>query len=111
MVFEDNKMIVELYTRAGCHLCEEAKAVIDRVHDVLPFELKVIDVDGDPKLQEQFGLEVPVVFIEGRKHAKYRLDERMFSERLRRGEAGGSAAQMLVPKPREASVLGGEDCE
>jgi glutaredoxin len=80
-------MRVELYTRVGCHLCDDAKAVIDRVRGRVPFELSVIDVDGDPALAERFGLEVPVVFVDGRKHAKYRLDESVFEARLRGGGA------------------------
>ena len=73
---------VELYTRKGCHLCDVAKDVIERVRARRSFELKVIDVDTDAGLQERFGLEVPVIFVGGKKHAKYRLDENGFEERL-----------------------------
>jgi glutaredoxin len=73
---------VELFTRAGCHLCDDAKAVIDRVRGDMAFDLAVIDVDGDPELVERYGMEVPVIVVEGRKHAKYRLDEAAFRRRL-----------------------------
>ena len=78
-------MLVELYTRKGCHLCDVAKEVIDRVRLTEQFELRVLDVDSDAQLAERYGQEVPVILVNGRKHAKYRLDERLFLDRLRRG--------------------------
>lgn len=74
--------VVELMTRAGCHLCDDAKAVLERVRRELPFELREVDVDGDPALAEAYGLEVPVVLVDGRKHAKYRVDEQALRRRL-----------------------------
>jgi glutaredoxin len=82
---------VTLYTRRGCHLCDDAKAALDRVHARMPFTLEVVDVDGDPALAEAYGLEVPVVLVDGRKHAKYRLDERAFAARLAAPAADGEA--------------------
>src|SRR5438552_2072325 len=84
-------MLVQLYTRAGCHLCEVVHETLERVRGAQPFALEVIDVDADAVLRARFDQEVPVVFVDGRKHAKYRLDEARFRERLRRaarGEAG-----------------------
>jgi len=60
---------VILYTRAGCHLCDEAKKVL-RDARVLFSE---IDIDTDPALQARFNEEVPVVFIDGRKAFKYHV--------------------------------------
>jgi hypothetical protein len=79
-------MLVELYSRAGCHLCEEAKAAIDRVRTLVPFELRVVDVDGDPALAARYGLEVPVILVDGRPHARYHLEEWAFLEELRRAD-------------------------
>ena len=73
---------VELFTRAGCHLCDDAKAVLERVRAEVPFELALVDVDGDPVLADRYGLEVPVVVVEGRKHAKYTVDEAAFRRRM-----------------------------
>jgi len=70
-------------TRAGCHLCDDAKAALARVCRELPFELVETDVDGDPALAAQYGLEVPVVLVDGRKHAKFRVDEEALRRRLR----------------------------
>lgn len=75
---------VELYARAGCHLCQEAKKVLERVRREIPFELSEVDVDSDPALREQYGEQVPVLFVQGEKAFKYRIDERKLRRRLRR---------------------------
>jgi glutaredoxin len=72
-----------LYTRAQCHLCEEAHAVLEHVRGELPFALEVIDVDGDAELAARYGLEVPVVLVDGKKWAKYHVDAAALRRRLR----------------------------
>ncbi len=79
---------ITLYTRAGCHLCDVAKDVLDRVRAERPFELVTIDVDTDPALVRAYGEEVPVVAIDGRKAFKYRVDANALRERLDRATAG-----------------------
>jgi glutaredoxin len=68
-------MMLTLYGRPGCHLCEEMKAVIDRVRVERAFELREVDISGVPDLERRYGTEIPVLEIDGRKVAKYRLDE------------------------------------
>lgn len=62
-----------LYTRRDCCLCAEMKSVIARVAETMPLELAEIDIDGSKELQEKFGNEVPVLFIDERKAFKYRI--------------------------------------
>jgi predicted thioredoxin/glutaredoxin len=57
---------VVLYTRQGCHLCDDAWAVLQRAHRRYGFALSQVDIDGDPDLAQRYGLEVPVVLIDGR---------------------------------------------
>lgn len=57
--------VVTLYTRAGCHLCEEAERVLVAERAVTPLELVTVDVDRDPRLQRRYGVRVPVVAIDG----------------------------------------------
>ncbi len=64
---------VVLYTRSGCHLCEDAKALLVR-HGLRVDE---VDIDVDPELVERYGLCVPVVEIEGRERFRGRVDERL----------------------------------
>ena len=77
---------VTLYTRVGCHLCDDAKAVLDSVRAEHPFELAVVDIDTDPDLTAAYGLEIPVVLVDGRKTFKYRVDPAVLRDRL--GRAG-----------------------
>jgi glutaredoxin len=72
-----------LYTRVHCHLCDDAKAALDRVRARAPFELTIVDVDTDAALQALYGLEVPVVLVDGKKWAKFRVDEAALERRLR----------------------------
>ena len=75
---------VVLYTRARCHLCEEAKEQLRALRRQAAFELREIDIDSDPELQRRYNDEVPVIFIQGRKAFKYRIEPRQFLKRLER---------------------------
>ena len=66
---------VRLYTRPGCHLCDEARAVVARVCAELGEEYDEVSVDDDPELQRRFGEEVPVTFVDGRQHDFWRVSE------------------------------------
>jgi glutaredoxin len=72
-----------LYSRRDCCLCEEMKAVIQRVASRVALRLEEIDVDSSPELQERYGYEVPVLFIDERKAFKYRVTRKELEKRLR----------------------------
>jgi len=76
---------VILYTRAGCHLCEEAKEQIRRVRADTPFRFRSVDIDRDPALVALYNEEVPVIFVNGEKAFRYRVDAGEFRQRLRTG--------------------------
>ena len=69
---------VILYTRAGCHLCDEVKAVLTRARRKADFTLREVDIDSDPALLAEYNDQVPVVAINGRKAFKYHLKEDEF---------------------------------
>ncbi len=73
---------VVLYTRAGCHLCDEVKATLARLETRGGFTWREVDIDSDPDLQQKFNDEVPVVFIDGKKAFKYRMTEPDFLRAL-----------------------------
>jgi len=73
-----------LYSRPGCHLCDEMKAVVARVARTIPLSLREIDISTDAALDAEYGLEIPVLLVEGKKAAKYRIGE----EELRKVLAG-----------------------
>lgn len=80
---------VVLYTRAGCHLCDEAKQKLKELRKQAVFELREVDIDQDPELQRRFNEEVPVIFIAGRKAFKYHLDPVQFLQRLQGRQSPG----------------------
>jgi len=73
---------VVVYSRKGCHLCEIVKETLIKLHRRGGFTWREVDVDTDETLRRKFTDEVPVVFIDGRKAFKYRLDEREFLRKL-----------------------------
>ena len=54
-----------LYGKPGCHLCEEARAVVDEVRTRHPFELDEADITRDPTLEAVYRDRIPVVAIDG----------------------------------------------
>ena len=74
--------LITLYTRAGCHLCEEAEQVLESARRRVGFALEVIDIDGDPALLARYNEEVPVIALDGRKIFKYRVSEDEFLKKL-----------------------------
>lgn len=73
---------VVVYSRKGCHLCEVVKESLSKLSRRGSFTWHEIDVDTDPELRRQYNDEVPVVFINGRKAFKYRMDEQEFLRKL-----------------------------
>ena len=65
---------VTLYSRAGCHLCDRARAEIEAVCAELGESFVEVDIDTDPDLREKFTDEVPVTFVDGRQHDFWRVD-------------------------------------
>jgi glutaredoxin len=66
---------VTLYSRPACHLCDDARAVIERVCSDLGERYVEIDIDSDPALQREYGEEIPVTLVDGRRHDFWRVDE------------------------------------
>ncbi len=79
-----------LYSRPGCHLCDEMKAIVNRVAQSIPLQLEEIDISTSQELEDRYGLEIPVLLVGGKKAAKYRLREEELRRILagRAGEAG-----------------------
>jgi glutaredoxin len=79
---------VVLYTRSGCHLCDEAKAEMAAAGCRDEYELVEINIEADPGLVERYGSEIPVILINGVKAFKYRLTAEEFKGKLRRMASG-----------------------
>lgn len=70
-------IVLTLYSRPGCHLCDEMKAVVQRAVRAAagPAAIEEIDISTDPALEARYGLEIPVLMLQGKKIAKYRIEE------------------------------------
>jgi hypothetical protein len=66
---------VTIYSRDGCHLCEQMKAVVEQVGRSVALTLEEIDISTDPALEASYGSDIPVLLVGGRKAAKYRVTE------------------------------------
>src|SRR5437879_1210790 len=77
---------VILYTRAGCHLCEDALQMLNDERRRCNFELEIIDVDGEAGLRERYGECVPVVVVDGKVYFRGRVNQVML-RRLLEGKA------------------------
>jgi glutaredoxin len=75
---------VILYTRPGCHLCDEAKAVLNEARREIDFTLEEVNIDDDPAAAELYRYDIPVIFINGMKAFKHRVTARDLLRRLRR---------------------------
>jgi glutaredoxin len=73
---------VTLYTRPGCHLCDEAKSQIAPLIAELGARLREVNIDDHPQLHERYNLDVPVIFLGDRKVAKHRIDLTQFRRQL-----------------------------
>ena len=73
---------VTLYTRPGCHLCDEAKEAIAPLMREFGAVLHEVNVDEDLVLKERYGWDVPVIFIGQHKAAKHRVDLAQFRRQL-----------------------------
>jgi glutaredoxin len=65
-----------LYTKPDCHLCDEARAALERVRTRVAFELETVDISADPRLGERYATRIPVVCVDGREAFEYEVDER-----------------------------------
>ena len=72
------KAHVIVYSKPGCHLCEEAKAAMSGSGCSDKFELTEINIETDPRLFERYQYDIPVISINGVDTFKHRLDPRQF---------------------------------
>lgn len=68
-------MRLTLLTRPGCHLCEVASEALDRVAATSGEAWTEVDITGDAELEDEYGLRIPVVLLDGKEHGYWRVDE------------------------------------
>ena len=67
-------MRVVLYSRPGCHLCDDARKVLLAEQATSPFDLVEVDVHDDDVLERAYGIRIPVVEIDGDDRFEYEVD-------------------------------------
>ena len=73
---------ITLYSRTGCHLCEEAKKVIAPMLSEFGATLREVNIEEDAVLEERYGWDIPIIFIGARKAAKHRVDPAQFRRQV-----------------------------
>jgi glutaredoxin len=66
---------VVFYTKAGCHLCDDARDLLEDLAADIPFELTEIDIRTDPDIFETYRYRIPVIIINGQATVEGRIDQ------------------------------------
>lgn len=74
---------VLVYSRSGCHLCEQAIVKLSQLKKNIDFELTVVDIDLNQELINLYSEQVPVITIDGQIHDFFKVDEERFLKELR----------------------------
>ena len=80
--------LVTLYGKPGCHLCDDAREVVERVRAEHPFELREVDVSLDPVVHREYGERIPVLELDGEELFDFHVDEAELARRV--GRVDGS---------------------
>ena len=67
---------LELYTRPGCHLGNDLRAMCERLAGEIAFVLTEVNIEDDPGVQARYEREIPILFVDGRLVVRYRTSER-----------------------------------
>lgn len=74
---------ITLYGRPGCHLCDDARLVIEAICAETGESYEEISIDDDPALGSRFANEIPVTFVDGKQHDFWRVDPARLRRALR----------------------------
>ena len=74
--------VVTLYGRPGCHLCDEARAVLERIRATKPFRLEEIDIESDDALFKRYLERIPVIALEGDELFDHFVEEETLRRKL-----------------------------
>ena len=75
---------ITLLGKPGCHLCDDARVVIQKVAADLGVGWQEVDILSDPELQEKWWDQIPVTLVDGVQHDYWRVDERRLRAALAR---------------------------
>ena len=75
---------ITLYGRPGCHLCDDAVAVLERIRADVPFDLESVNIEEDDALLREYLERIPVIAVDGEEVYDYYVDEADLRARLAR---------------------------
>ncbi|MBI5970914.1 MAG: glutaredoxin family protein [Deltaproteobacteria bacterium] len=106
-------LVVEVYARKDCKpcglfskksccvLCADVKDVISRVNNDIPFQFKEVDIALDTALDRRYNLDIPTVFINGKKAFKFRIDETEFRKKVRKEIIKAGLLRLSIKKRQQ----------
>ena len=80
----DSAVWIELFTKPDCHLCDDARNVIEQARSHYPFEFRIINIENNPKLEAAYGTDIPVVRINGNKAFKFKVSLQQLEGKLQK---------------------------
>jgi hypothetical protein len=99
-------LVVKLYARSGCHLCEQAEADLGRLRGRYPHQVRVMDIDADVDLRARYDERIPVLVIGEREYAAPLWPESIERALAAAMDAAASAADAAASPPRTGSTRG-----
>ena len=71
----NDKLLISIYTRRDCHLCEEMLFGLKKWQEQYSFDIELVDIDRDQDLTRQFAARIPVLVVGDTELCQYFLDE------------------------------------
>ena len=76
-------ILIDIYSRPGCHLCDEARAVVEPLRERYAVVLRTINVESSSDLENRYGSDIPVVLINGEEAFRHRVDRTELERKLK----------------------------
>jgi len=74
---------IEIYSRPGCHLCDQARAVIEEFRGTFAMMVQTVNVETAVELEKKYGMDIPVVFVNGEEAFRHRVDRSELERKLK----------------------------
>lgn len=78
------KLLVQVFAKKDCNLCEDAKTVIGKVNQEIPFQYNEVEITSSDDLSRRYDSNVPTIFINGKKAFKFKVNEDEFRKQVRK---------------------------
>ncbi len=81
---QNNCSLCSLANKTNCVLCKEAREIIGKINEEIPFQFKEIDISSSEDLLRRYKEDIPTIFINGKKAFKFKVDEAEFRKKVRK---------------------------